>query len=229
MKQTIRKNEKNKRYGSTAQKTALVIWALLIVLALLNRDKITVDSILSFQPQNIWVAAIMMMGLFALKTLSVVFYSGLLFAASGLIFDLPAAILVNTAGALVMLLEGYGIGRAGGRQLVENLSEKYPKFGEFTGLKEDSPFAFALLIRMLKFVNYDLGSMYMGASEVRLLPYLAGSLTALMPEIVLFALAGNGISNLDAVPTAVAAVIFAVLTLSSALVLKGMMKADREK
>ena len=65
--------------------------------------------------------------------------------------------------------------------------------------------------------------MYMGASGVRLLPYLAGSLTALMPELVLFALSGSGISNMNAVPAAAAAVIYIGMTLISAALLRVMM------
>lgn len=213
-----------KRYGSTLQKLALIVWAALIVFAFLNRDKITAEAITSFEPSNILLAILMMMGFFALKTLSVVFYSGLLFTVSGMIFDLPLAIAVNVAGALVMLLEGYGIGRMGGQQLVEDLSKKYPKFGEFTGLKDSNPFLFALLIRTLKVVNYDLGSMYMGASGVKLLPYLGGSLLALLPELTIFALVGSGISDMNAMPAVYAAVLYAVMTAGSALILRHMMK-----
>lgn len=224
------KKEKNgSKYGSVLQKFALVIWAALIVFAFINRDKITPEAITSFEPANISLAVLMMMGLFALKTLSIVFYSGLLFAVSGMLFDLPLAIAVNIAGALVMLLEGYGIGRMGGRQLVEDLSEKYPKFRDFTGLKDSKPFLFAFLIRMLKVVNYDLGSMYMGASGVKLLPYLGGSLLALLPELTLFALAGSGISDMNAMPTVYAAVLYVIMTAGSVLILRHMMKVRNIK
>jgi uncharacterized membrane protein YdjX (TVP38/TMEM64 family) len=212
-----------KNYRSLIQKLALIIWAVIIILAIFERDKITADAIISYTPSNIWLAVLMLLGGFALKTLSVVFYSGLLFTVSGMMFDLPFAIAVNIAGAMVMLLEGYVIGHAGGHELVTELSAKYPKFAAFTGIKDDHPFAFALLIRMLKVVNYDIGSMYMGASGVRLFPYLAGSLTALMPELVLFALAGSGISNMNAVPAAAAAVIYIGMTLISAALLRVMM------
>ena len=77
---------------------------------------------------------------------------------------------------------------------------------------------------MLKFVNYDIGSMYMGASRVPILPYLGGSLVALSPEIVLFALAGSGISRMDAVPAVFAAAVYILMTLISALILRSMMK-----
>ena len=144
-----------------------------------------------------------------------------------MLFGMPAAIAVNIAGALVMLLEGYAVGRAGGSRLVDELSAKYPRFAEFTGLKNSRPFAFALLIRMLKFVNYDIGSMYMGASRVPLLPFLGGSLVALSPEMVLFALAGSGISDMNAVPAVWAGVVYVIMTVMSGLILRQMLKASK--
>ncbi len=216
-----------KRRINPIQMIALLMWATLIVIAVINRDKITVESILSYTPSNLWAAAAMMMCFFALKTLSIVFYSGLLFTVSGMLFGMPAAIAVNIMGALVMLLEGYAVGRAGGSKLVDELTAKYPRFAEFTGLKDRRPFAFALLIRMLKFVNYDLGSMYMGASRVPLLPFLCGSLAAMLPEIILFALAGSGISDMNAVPAVWAAVVYVLMTVASGLVLRKMMQKSK--
>ena len=211
-------------FAGIAQKAALLIWAVLIVVVIVCRDRITADSILSYTPEKALPAALMMMGLFALKTLSVVFSSWVLYAVSGMLFDLPAAIAVSTAGALVMLFEGYALGRAGGQRLVERLSAKYPRFREFTGLKDSRPFLFALLLRMMKFVNYDIGSMYMGASGVAFIPYLGGSLVALLPEIVLFTVAGNGLSSLGAVPAALAAAAYFIMTAASTLILRHMMK-----
>lgn len=226
-KQVMNESINKKRRINPIQMIALLMWAALIVIAVINRDKITVESILSYTPANLWAAAAMMMGFFALKTLSIVFYSGLLFTVSGMLFGMPAAIVVNIMGALVMLLEGYAVGRAGGSRLVDELTAKYPRFAEFTGLKDRRPFAFALLIRMLKFVNYDLGSMYMGASRVPLLPFLGGSLVALLPEIILFALAGSGISDMNAVPAVWAAVVYVLMTVASGLVLRKMMQKSK--
>lgn len=215
---------KKGRFRKVLQAAAVMAWAALIILVIVRRDSISAEAIMSYTPANKWAAALTMLGFFALKTLSVFFYSGLLFTVSGMLFDLPFAIAVNIAGALVMLLEGYAIGRAGGQDLVKELSEKYPRFAAFTGLKDRRPFTFSLLIRMLKVVNYDIGSMYMGAARVRLIPYLAGSLTALLPEIVLFALAGNGISNMDALPAAASIVIYLSMTAVSIVILRYLAK-----
>jgi len=216
---------KGKRSG-ILQKAALLVWLALIVLIFVNRSKITLDSILSYSPSNLWLAAVVMMGLFALKTLSIVFYSGLLFTAAGMIFGMPLAVAVDIAGILVMLLEGYAIGKAGGQKLIEDLSEKHPRFAAFNGIKDSSPFAFALLLRMLKVVNYGLGSMYMGASGVPLAPFLAGSMIALIPEAVLFSLAGSGLADLNAMPAAAAGIAYVVLSLTSVLALRYMMRRN---
>ena len=64
----------------------------------------------------------------------------------------------------------------------------------------------------------------MGASGVALLPYLGGSLIGLLPELALFALAGSGISDMNAVPAAAAAAIYIVMTVLSAVILRFMMK-----
>ena len=66
--------------------------------------------------------------------------------------------------------------------------------------------------------------MYMGASGVKLLPYLGGSLTALIPELTLFALAGSGISNMNAIPAVYAAILYVIMTAGSILILRHMMK-----
>lgn len=216
--------EKGSRGQKVLQWAALLVWAALIIFILINKDKITAEAILEYTPSNVWLAAIVMLALFALKTMSVVFYSGVLFAASGLLFDLPAALLVNVLGILVMLTEGYMIGHFAGSGLVSELSEKYPKFAEFTGLQEEHPFMFALLIRMLKFINYDLGSMYMGASGIRMLPFLGGSMIAMVPEMVLFAFAGNGIDKGTALPAVWALAAYVALTIASLLGLRVMLK-----
>lgn len=212
--------------GGPLQKFALAAWAVLIIVIFLNRDSITAESILHYTPSDLWLAALVMMGLFALKTLSIVFYSGLLFIVSGMLFDLPVAICVNICGCLVMFTEGYLIGRAAGSSLVVSLTEKYEGFRNFTGIKDSHPFLFALLLRTMKVVNYDLGSMYMGAAGVSFLPFLGGSLLAMAPELTLFALAGAGISDANAMPVAAAAVLYAVMTIGSVLILRRLMKKN---
>ena len=87
------------------------VWAAVLVLCFLNRDRFTVDGVLAYTPQNTILAALFMMFLFALKSLSVFMFSGILFAANGILFPLPQAIALNSLGAGIMVSLPYWLGR----------------------------------------------------------------------------------------------------------------------
>lgn len=209
------------------QKAALLIWAVLIVILIINRHRISVDSITGFSPENLLLAALMFIALFALKTLSLVISSGILYAASGIVFGLPLAILINLIGTFTMLTEGYFIGRSAGSGLVTEFTVRYPKFRNFTALKDMNPYLFTILLRMIKVLNYDLGSLYMGASGVPLLPFYTGSFTALLPEMILFSMAGDGIGSRSAGPVVAAGILYAVSFLFSALMFRHLLRRRR--
>ncbi len=211
----------------TLQKASLLIWAVLIVIIIINRDRISVDAITGFSPENLLLAALLFIAIFALKTLSIVISSGIIYTASGIVFGMPLAILINLLGTFTMLTEGYFIGRSAGSGLVTELTGKYPKFRNFTALKDMNPFLFAILLRMIKVLNYDLGSLYMGASGVPLLPFYTGSFTALLPEMILFSMAGDGIGSRSAGPVVAAGILYAVSFLFSALMFRHLLKRRR--
>lgn len=75
---------------------------LLILLVILffgqNLDKITVEDILRYTPQNLLLAALVLVGAYAVKSLSVVFPLLALYASAGVLFPPPVAILVNLCG-----------------------------------------------------------------------------------------------------------------------------------
>ena len=68
---------------------------MILTVCLVNRDRFSVDGVLHYSPRNPLTAVLFMLFLFALKSLSVFIFSGILFAASGILFPLPAAIAVS--------------------------------------------------------------------------------------------------------------------------------------
>ncbi|MBE6029683.1 MAG: TVP38/TMEM64 family protein [Clostridiales bacterium] len=217
-------NENRKRLQKIIKYGALTVWAILIVLVVVNRNKITADLIVNYTPSNLFLAAVVMLLLFALKTMSVFFYSGILYAASGFIFPLPAALLVNALGLMVMISEGYLNGRFLGSDLVGTVSEKYPTITPILKLEDKRPFLFTLLLRMMKIINFDMGSMYMGATRAAFGPYAAASFLTVVPELILFAVVGKGISDLRAGNIIGAGVIYAAITIASMLLMAWLAK-----
>lgn len=198
---------------------AIAVWIILIVVIILNRDRITVDMIVNYTPSNYFLAALVLLLLYALKTMSVFFASPVLYMASGLVFPLPIALLVNLLGVLVMSSEGYLMGRYFGSDLVGTIAEKYPKVQPILHLQDERPFLFTFLLRMLKVSNVDISSMYMGASHIQFMPYAAASCVAMIPELIIYAVFGSSISDLSLGMAVAAGIALGCVTVASFLIL----------
>ena len=81
----------------------IAFWVCLIIFCLIRRDQITAENIVNFTPDNPFLAVCVILLLFALKSVSVVIYGGILYAASGILFSLPAAIAVGIEIFLMIL------------------------------------------------------------------------------------------------------------------------------
>lgn len=121
--------------GSKQQKTLptarnavlILIWIGIITVCFLHRKELSAEEIARYTPKNPWLAAMVMLALFALKSLSIVIYSGLLYAANGILFPLPAAIVLNLIGTVIMVSLPYRIGRRTGASAVDEIRARYPK------------------------------------------------------------------------------------------------------
>ena len=103
---------KKRRWISYLPKViGVAFWVCFITLCLIQRDKITVDNIVNFTPKSPALAILIILFLYALKGVSMPIYGGILYAASGIIFPLPTAIAVNTAGSIIMTTMPFLIGK----------------------------------------------------------------------------------------------------------------------
>ena len=173
-----------------------ILWVAIIIGCILNRDKLTVEGILNFTPKNLWLAALVILLMFAIKSISMVLYSGIFYVADGILFPLPVAILVNILGTVIMLTIPYGIGKSMGASAVDHIKEKYPKAGQISAFRTGNDFFFAALIRIIGIVPCDIASLYMGAIQVNYLKYLPGSILGLLPAIILYPIMGMGIKDI---------------------------------
>lgn len=172
----------------------MLVWAGLLALCLLRRGDISAEGIAALAPENPCLAVGAMLALFALKSVSVFIYSGLLYAASGLLFPLPVALLVNLAGTIVMVSLPYGIGRRAGASAIERVRARYPKFERLQALRQGNDLFFAFLARMARLPS-DVVSLYMGAAGVAYGRYLFGSLLGLLPHALCFPIMGMSVRD----------------------------------
>ena len=183
-----------KKFGA-GRAVILALWIAAIALFWFNRDKFTLDGVLMMSPANRVLAALVLLGLFALKSLSVVMYCGILFAASGILFPLPIAIIINLCGSAIMCTISYLMGRQLGAGAVEELRKKYPKLEVLKDMRRGNDFFYSFLLRALNILPLDVTSAYLGAAGLKYTPYLWGSQAGMLSSCVLFPILGMNINT----------------------------------
>lgn len=167
-----------------------------IVLLIVYGDDINVEMILRVTPENLLIAALVFMGLFALKGLTMVFDMKLLFIAAGMLFPLPTALLVNILGTALEATIPYLEGKFGGNNFLQRLLKKWPKLEKVRTLRVKNSYLYAMLLRALG-VMADPISMYLGASGTPYIPTILGSVTGMLPLIVITTVMGESIRQPD--------------------------------
>lgn len=189
--------------GSMPQKTLRtarnivlgLIWVGIITICFIYRKELSAEGIARYTPRNLWLAAIVMLALFALKSLSIVIYSGLLYAANGILFPLPVAIVLNLFGTVIMVSLPYRIGRRTGASAVDEIRKKYPKAESLHNMRAKNDFLFSFLVRMVRLPS-DVASLYLGAVNVEYKKYLIGSLLGMLPHTITYPIMGMSIQNI---------------------------------
>lgn len=175
----------------------IFIWIIIISSFLIYRDNITVEGILTYTPHNLYLAFFMILGLFALKSLSIFIYSGILYAAAGILFPLSIAFLVNLIGTVIMFSLPYLIGQKTGTITVNYIKEKYSKLETLSKLRSKNDLFFSFLIRIINILPCDIVSLYMGAVNVEYKKYIIGGLLGMLPPIITFPIMGMSITDIS--------------------------------
>lgn len=194
------------------------VWIAIIVICLLHKEDFTLEGILSYTPRQPLLAALVLWGLFAVKSLSIFLYSGLLYAASGILFPLPVAIAVNIAGTAVMVSIPYWLGKKLGSQAVQYILHRWPRSAMLHDLRDGSDFFFVLIVRLLGILSADVVSAYMGAVGVKYRAYLPACLLGFLPTCILFPIMGMSISDVRSPQFLTAAGIELAATIISCIV-----------
>lgn len=158
-------------------------------------DNISVEAIIEFTPENKLTAAVIMMLLFALKSMSVVIHSGILFAALGIMFELPVALPLAVLGSAVVATVPYFIGRKLGEGQIEKIEKKYPKLSIVKEMRTSNDFLFVFLVRLTGILPYDIESLYMGAAGLKYKKYLFSSVLGMLQLSVPMTVIGSSVND----------------------------------
>lgn len=231
----LQRKTKNKLATITENVRILgILWLVIIGFCIINRDWFTVDNIVNKSPANTSLAVLLLLLLFALKSLSVVMPCGILYAASGLLFPLCLAIPVSAIGTAIMITLPYFIGRRYGIKKAEALMDRYPRLLKIHELRRENDFFFSFIIRFAGRLPSDPVSLYMGATNTKYVPYIGGSLLGMLPSACLITVIGTKITDFKS-PVFVWAVVAEVLITVVAMIIffvytrKKLMKNSQEQ
>ena len=167
------------------------------VVFILTRGSIGVQELLAWSPENKWLAALAALAAYALKSQTVVVPYALIATAVGLIFDLPAALAVNTLGSVVCISLPYLTGRGSDGVLVDALLARQPRMRAFYEANRRHLFLVSLVLRVANLSNDILGLVF-GSLKMKYWEYLLSSLVGILPAMVLYTVLGNDLDPFSA-------------------------------
>lgn len=188
------KQLKNK-WTSFLKMLPLIVCILLIIGYLASGRDISVQMILDYTPANPFLAACMILILYAVKSISVVFPLMILRLVTGHLFPTATALFINIMGMIVCLSVPYGIGRFSGTDTINQLKKKHPKIESLLSLQQSNNIFLCFFLRIISCLPGDVVSMYFGATQVPFLQYLPGSLLGTLPNIITATFMGSSITD----------------------------------
>lgn len=175
----------------------IVILLLLACLLLYfhNTQSITEEQILSWQPKNLILAALILMVGYAVKSTLVFIPIMLLQILAGHIYDRETAIFVNFLGLVIVMAVPYWIGKKLGTAKMEALLEKYPKIKDVLKVQEDNEMALCFMLRACAIPPADVVTMYLGATGMPFTINVIGGVLGCFPSMVLTTFLGANIRD----------------------------------
>lgn len=152
---------------------------------------LSVDTILSYTPARPLLAALFLLLLYALKSISLMLPILLLDTVCGVLFPLPIAILVATLGTAITLTIPYFIGRGAGPDMTDRLQAKHERLRELRQMRSRNEFFCAFLVRIMGILPCDVVSLYLGNTRLPFWKYLLGGVLGFLPDVLTATMVGQ--------------------------------------
>ncbi len=219
-------NEKRKKL--ILKLMPVMIWIVLLVFFIIYKDKFSIESISSHTPENPLLAAVVLILLYGLKTLSMVFPLKVLQLSAGAIFPKTAAILVNTLGITFSFVVGYAMGKYAGTETVNKLLRKNQKLASLLDGQNNNITFFTFFLRNVAFLPTDTVSIYFGVTGANFMKYLTGSVIGMFPNVLISTFIGQKLLEPES-PEFLSAILMYVVISVGSLLLYYLYKKNKEK
>ncbi len=200
----------------------IVLAAAIVLTAILNYNRLSNLDVRALidGASSLLVAELIIIGIYALKSVLFVIPASLIYLSVGLAMETWRAVLVNMLGIAVEITITFLLGKFLGKSAVEK-KIKGTKMGDKMLNMQDKNKNLAILgIRFIPAFPIDFSSLFMGAFDFKFLPYFFFSLLGLAPRVIGFTIIGDAIYDLIPMKYIVLIAVIAVPAALIAMVLK---------
>lgn len=162
---------------------------LLAVTAAIVND-ITFKSVYEYIMNNQTEAVVIILALYALKSVTVVIYYSFLVAVSGFVFDLPTAVLINSVGTLICITVSYLIGYHTKNDAVISKITRNRKIKKYFDKCETNSFLVSYILHAMGLSTEVLGLMF-GFVKMPYIKYAVSSFIAIAPGMICVTIFGK--------------------------------------
>ena len=172
-----------------------LLTVLMVVVCLVVGSRISWSNLLTYTPPNLLLAAVGILALYAVKSLSVVFPLSVLYIACALWFGRWGGLMMCYLGLTVSCTLPYLIGRRFGAGVVEHLIRKYPRLDKLYQAGSSNQVMLSYLLRIVTVLPGDFCSLFLGACSVSYPRYLLGSMLGLSPLTIVHVLLADMVAQ----------------------------------
>lgn len=188
--------DKKRKYIKVVPIVAIgIIAVILIILIKCSKQPLSVDTILKYTPENIYLAIGVLFLFFALKSLTIVLPLTALYLASGVLFSPMMALFISVCGLSITITIPYLIGRFSGKDVMREIQKKYPKTEQIMQYQNENTFFACFITRIVGVLPGDIVSLYFGACDTKYSIYLIAGIAGSLLSIVTTTILGEKISQ----------------------------------
>ena len=186
------KNKKTKIIA-TVLLSPLIVYLFFLIIRMLR--SISPENILSLMPENKFLSFLLIMMLYAFKSITVFFPIVALNIAVGVIYPYKYSFLINLLGSAVAVSVPYIIGTICNKKWADKIVKKYPKINKIEEYRCENQVIFTYLTRAVGFLPCDILSWYMGNRHMNYFQYLFGSILGMLPAMILNTIFGEKLKD----------------------------------
>lgn len=135
-------------------------------------------------------AALIIFGVYILKSVVFVVPASLIYLSVGMAFDPIPAIIINTVGIMLEITTTYIMGKIMGKDAVKKRLSGTKPGEKLLNMKSKSKNLMIFTIRFTG-IPIDFSSLFMGAFDFKFVPYFFISLLGILPRVIPLTIAGD--------------------------------------